>query len=210
MFYTSGISQCWYICAWCSSLTFDLFCISGWYMLHTKNEGHQISPSTLQSPTMTHASSICTLRFYYNIELNSRFRVSLSMKKKLKNKKKHSLNYISSVHFFLSSVFSDRYLDVVLRVGPRTTALSRISSSTNRKWLLSEVTVGSVPLDFNILFQVPGKLEDGEYFAIDDIDFISCFLPGKLFTQCVRLWEGWNREEKYSFFVFVLVFFIYL
>lgn len=75
-------------------------------------------------------------------------------------------------------------MDVALKVGPRITTLSRLGS--NSRWQLGEVTVGRVPPDFNILFEVYGELEEGEYFAIDDIDFINCSLPGKPSAQLER------------------------
>lgn len=60
---------------------FDVWFISGWYMSIIPNERHQISPATLQSPTMKESSSICTLRFYYSIGRHSMFSSSLFNKK---------------------------------------------------------------------------------------------------------------------------------
>lgn len=39
----------------------------GWYMAVESNRGDQMSPATMQSPTMTQASAACTLHFYYNM-----------------------------------------------------------------------------------------------------------------------------------------------
>ncbi|KAI3374795.1 hypothetical protein L3Q82_021349, partial [Scortum barcoo] len=39
----------------------------GWYMAVESNQGSQMSPAALQSPTMTQASATCTLHFYYNM-----------------------------------------------------------------------------------------------------------------------------------------------
>ncbi|XP_028297170.1 MAM and LDL-receptor class A domain-containing protein 2 isoform X2 [Gouania willdenowi] len=40
----------------------------GWYMAVTANQGDQISPATLESPTMTQASATCRLHFYYSMQ----------------------------------------------------------------------------------------------------------------------------------------------
>lgn len=78
------------------------------------------------------------------------------------------------------------YLDVVLRVGARTTTLLRLSEHAASSWVLCEVTVGRVPQDFNILFEASREFDHGEYLAIDDIDFSNCSLPGKPWAQ----WEA--------------------
>ncbi|KAM3603666.1 uncharacterized protein V6R79_000320 [Siganus canaliculatus] len=39
----------------------------GWYMAVTSKNGPEISPATMQSPTMKQASATCTLHFYYNM-----------------------------------------------------------------------------------------------------------------------------------------------
>lgn len=79
------------------------------------------------------------------------------------------------------------YLDVVLRVGARTTTLLSISERTGHTWVFREVAVGRVPRDFNILFEASREFDDDdEYFAIDDIDFSNCSLPGKPCAQ----WEA--------------------
>lgn len=83
-------------------------------------------------------------------------------------------------------------LDVALRVGPRTSTLWSQSTSSNSKWHLGEVTVGSVPQDFNIVIQFTGKLAHGDYFAIDDIEFTNCSLPGKPSAQ----WDTKKKKEK--------------
>lgn len=89
------------------------------------------------------------------------------------------------------------FLDVVLRVGPRSTTLLRLTEETHNKWQLGQVTLGRVPQDFNILFQVSGMLEDNEYFAIDDIDFTNCFLPGKTPAQLEKKkQEGQEKKEN--------------
>lgn len=80
----------------------------------------------------------------------------------------------------------------MLRVGPRNTTLCSLSPSGHNRWVFGEVTVGRVPRDFNILFQVSGKLKDDEYFAIDDIDFTNCSLPGKASSQ----WNEKIRKRK--------------
>lgn len=76
------------------------------------------------------------------------------------------------------------YLDVVLRVGARTTTLLSMTKHTSNRWVFGEVTVGRVPQDFNILFQASREFDRDEYFAIDDIDFSNCSLPGKPCAQC--------------------------
>ncbi|XP_075875933.1 MAM and LDL-receptor class A domain-containing protein 1 [Nelusetta ayraudi] len=114
----------------------------GWYIAVIPNGGLQMSPTTLQSPTMKQASSICTLRFYY-----------------------------------IMYGWDQMYLDVVLRVGARTTTLLRLSEHAASSWVLCEVTVGRVPQDFNILFEASREFDHGEYLAIDDIDFSNCSLP---------------------------------
>ncbi|KAG7228996.1 hypothetical protein INR49_013229 [Caranx melampygus] len=39
----------------------------GWYISVESDQGDQVSPAALQSPTMTQASTTCTLHFYYNM-----------------------------------------------------------------------------------------------------------------------------------------------
>ncbi|XP_044077011.1 MAM and LDL-receptor class A domain-containing protein 1 isoform X2 [Siniperca chuatsi] len=39
----------------------------GWYIAVQSDQGDQMSPAALQSPTMKQASAICTLHFYYNM-----------------------------------------------------------------------------------------------------------------------------------------------
>lgn len=76
------------------------------------------------------------------------------------------------------------YLDVVLRVGARTTTLLSMTKHTSSRWVFCEVIVGRVPQDFNILFEASREFDHDEYFAIDDIDFSNCSLPGKPCAQC--------------------------
>lgn len=92
--------------------------------------------------------------------------------------------HLQSSLFHSYVISADMYLDVVLRVGARTTALLSISKHTSSRWVFCEVTVGRVPRDFNILFEASREFDHGEYFAIDDIDFSNCSLPGKPCAQC--------------------------
>lgn len=39
----------------------------GWYISVESKQSDQVSPAALQSPTMTQASTTCTLHFYYNM-----------------------------------------------------------------------------------------------------------------------------------------------
>lgn len=75
-------------------------------------------------------------------------------------------------------------LDVVLRVGPRTTTLWRLdSASSYERWYLGEVTVGRVPQDFSIQFEASREFTWSGQFAIDDVVFTNCSLPGKPCAQ---------------------------
>lgn len=77
------------------------------------------------------------------------------------------------------------YMDVGLRVGARTTTIFRLTETDYDRWILCEITVGRVPVDFNILFQASRDFDWNGHCAIDDIDFSNCSLPGKPCAQ----WE---------------------
>lgn len=144
------------------------------------NRGHQMSPAVLQSPAMQQASSTCTLHFYYTAYGWGAFCVSVHV---------HQVETLPNLHFQSlvrpSDVFSDpMQLDVVLRVGPRTTTLWRLDSDSRyERWYLGEVTVGRVPQDFSIQFEASREFTWPGQFAIDDVVFTNCSLPGKPCAQ---------------------------
>ncbi|XP_058498690.1 MAM and LDL-receptor class A domain-containing protein 2 isoform X1 [Solea solea] len=83
-----------------------------------------------------------------------------------------------ALHFFYNLYGDDiKELNVVLRVGSRSTALWWLSGSQGDLWQHSEVTVGRVPQDFEILFTATRTFNKPGHLAIDDIDFRNCTLP---------------------------------
>ncbi|TNM98369.1 hypothetical protein fugu_014615 [Takifugu bimaculatus] len=52
----------------------------GWYMALKPKTGENVSPAALQSPTMTQASTTCTLHFYYNIYVEDEAQLDVVMR----------------------------------------------------------------------------------------------------------------------------------
>ncbi|XP_069014100.1 apical endosomal glycoprotein [Embiotoca jacksoni] len=68
-------------------------------------------------------------------------------------------------------------LNVLLKVGSRTTPLSRLPGNHGDSWHHGEVTVGRIPHDFTILFEASRTFNKPGHIAIDDVDFTNCTLP---------------------------------
>lgn len=145
------------------------------------DRGVQVSPATLQSPTMNQASTTCTLHFFYNMYGEGMFTVCLCTAKKI------AINHQNKIKFLKIPTFADiEELNVLLKEGSRTTRLWWLSGNQGDLWQHSEVTVGRIPQDFTILFEASRSFDTPGYIAIDDVDFTNCTLPGRLpaLTMC--------------------------
>lgn len=114
--------------------------------------------------------------------------------------------YIGTRNLYPDVISDNADLNVVLRVGPRTTTLWWLSGNHAEKWHHGEVTVGRVPVDFNILFEASRSFIKPGHVAIDDVFFTNCTSPGK--PPARWLFSPAFTVLMLIFFVFIYSFFL--
>ncbi|KAM8850746.1 MAM and LDL-receptor class A domain-containing protein 1 isoform 2-T2 [Spinachia spinachia] len=83
-----------------------------------------------------------------------------------------------TLHFHYNMNGEDaEMLNVLLKEGPRTTALWWLSGNHGDLWHRAEVTVGQIPRDFTVLFEACRSFNRPGHVALDDIHFADCALP---------------------------------
>uniref|UniRef100_A0A3Q3KLB2 MAM domain-containing protein n=1 Tax=Mastacembelus armatus TaxID=205130 RepID=A0A3Q3KLB2_9TELE len=145
----------------------------GWYIAVESDQGAQMSPAALQSPTMKQASATCTLHFYYNMYGEGMFYMCAAIKKSCSL----HMHVSMCVSFTLYAVSGTEKLNVLVKEGSRTTTLWWLSGNNGDLWQHGEVMIGRIPQDFTVLFESSRTFSSPGHIAIDDINFTNCILP---------------------------------